>query len=292
MEPASVVAVDLRLVPDTPDRPAKPSLACSVVLVAPASAAGGDPGGLEVTFVRRATTMAFASGALAFPGGRVDEQDFDTSVPFHAFDAADWARRLGVPPRIARALLAAAVRETFEETGVLLAGPTEGEVLVSPPVHDSDKLRARLERKEVSFADVLRFFGAAVQPELLVPWTRWLTPAWEPRRYRTWFFAARMPAQQVPRQVSTETDEVVSLPVRAAITRAAQRKVLLLPPQYCTCLELYGLQDPEGLSAASPWSPDIEITPTIDRETDPPSLGFPERLTRLGRGIGRELGLE
>ena len=92
---------------------------------AAARGAAGNPA-IEVYMLRRARSMAFAPGASAFPGGSVDPRDAEDEVAWAGPDAADWGERLDAPPALARALVCAAVRETFEESGVLLAGPAAG----------------------------------------------------------------------------------------------------------------------------------------------------------------------
>src|SRR5580693_9469824 len=92
--------------------------AATVMLLRPA------PAGLEVYMMRRQASMAFAAGMSVFPGGSVDPRDADEEVAWAGPDAAAWGRVLDVPPEQARALVCAAVRETFEESGVVLAGAT------------------------------------------------------------------------------------------------------------------------------------------------------------------------
>src|SRR3954447_22612855 len=89
----------------------------------------GRPGGLEVYLLRRHVDMAFAAGMCVFPGGGVDPRDFDADIGWGGPSAAAWADLLGADEAFARALVCAAVRETFEESGVLLAGPTEDTVV-------------------------------------------------------------------------------------------------------------------------------------------------------------------
>ncbi len=95
--------------------PAEPRNAATVVLLRP----GPDPSGTEVYLLRRQASMAFAGGMCVFPGGGVDPRDFDHAVAWAGPSPAEWASRLGVDEKMARALVCAAVRETFEESGVL-----------------------------------------------------------------------------------------------------------------------------------------------------------------------------
>src|ERR1700729_4023975 len=116
--------------------PVTPRDAATVMLLRPAAvlARRGDPPeppavltpqniatgyGFEVYMLRRKPTMAFAPGAYVFPGGSVDQRDADEEVAWAGPDVATWARQLATTPQLARALVCAAVRETFEESGVL-----------------------------------------------------------------------------------------------------------------------------------------------------------------------------
>ena len=100
--------------------PAEPRDAATVVLMRPGTTATGP----EVYLLRRQASMAFAAGMCVFPGGGVDPRDFDHAVAWAGPAPAEWAERLGTDEATARALVCAAVRETFEESGVLLAGPS------------------------------------------------------------------------------------------------------------------------------------------------------------------------
>ena len=99
-----------------------PKGAATVVLLR--DQAGGPP---EVYLLRRHLGMAFAAGMYAFPGGTVDVRDSDREVAWAGPTPAEWGRRLSCDEATARALVCAAVRETFEESGVLLAGASAGQ---------------------------------------------------------------------------------------------------------------------------------------------------------------------
>jgi 8-oxo-dGTP pyrophosphatase MutT (NUDIX family) len=125
--------------------PVEPRDAATVVLIRP-----GD-GAPEVYLLRRQTSMAFAAGMCVFPGGGVDQRDFDHSVAWAGPPPATWAERLGASEELARALVCAAVRETFEESGVLLAGASADEVVADTTGAEWETDRLALEGKELSF---------------------------------------------------------------------------------------------------------------------------------------------
>src|SRR6266516_8191222 len=95
----------------------------------PDAAGPPDAAGLQVYMLRRQSSMAFAPGAFVFPGGSVDARDAEIEVGWTGPDAQEWGRMIDAPADLARALVCAAVRETFEECGVLLAGPTADTVV-------------------------------------------------------------------------------------------------------------------------------------------------------------------
>jgi len=101
--------------------PAVPRDAATVILLRQALPVD-EGGGVEAFLLRRTAELEFAPGAYVFPGGSVDRSDADPGLGWAGPDPAEFAALLDVPPDRARALVCAAVRETFEESGVLLAG--------------------------------------------------------------------------------------------------------------------------------------------------------------------------
>ena len=105
-----------------------------------------------------------------FPGGGVDPRDYDTDVAWAGPTPAEWAARLGVDEDMARALVCAAVRETFEESGVLLAGPSADEVVADTTGDDWEADRVALESRELSMTDFLVRRGLVLRTDLLGAW--------------------------------------------------------------------------------------------------------------------------
>jgi len=225
--------------------PAEPRNAATVVLMRP----GGS--GPELYLLRRQSTMAFAGGMCVFPGGGVDPRDDDAAVGWAGPSAAAWAERLGVDESMARALVCAAVRETFEESGVLLAGPSADSVVSDTTGDDWEADRVALETRELSFTDFLERRGLALRSDLLGAWAGWLTPVFEPRRFRTWFFVAALPEGQVTRDVSTESSAVTWLPALEAVGQVEAGEIMMLPPTYLTALEVGQYADPAAVLSAT-----------------------------------------
>jgi len=264
--------------------PAEPRAAATVVLLRDGD---GEPGGLEVYLLRRHVGMEFAAGMCVFPGGGVDPRDADLPRALWAGPGPEeWAARLECPPAQAVELVCAAVRETFEESGVLLAGTT-ATVVADTTGDDWEADRVALESRTLALSDLLERRGLVLRTDLLAALGGWLTPVFEPRRYRTWFFVAALPEGQRTRDVSTESDRVAWLPLRDAIRAVDGGDMLMLPPTYATCCELYDARSPaEALetAAAVPWA---MVEPTVDPASD--QLVIPERFVELGERVGREM---
>ena len=238
--PPQLVAAAREYVDGTRE-PVEPRDAATVALVR-----AGETG-LEVYLLRRQTSMAFAAGMCVFPGGAVDPRDFDSSVGWAGPSAAEWARQLGVGEAHARALVCAAVRETFEESGVLLAGPDGDSVVSDTTGSDWEADRIALEARALSLTELLTRRGLVLRTDLLGVWAGWLTPVFEPRRYRTWFFVAELPPGQRTRDVSTESDHVVWLSAGEAVATVDAGELFMLPPTYLTCVELTAYDDPDAV---------------------------------------------
>ncbi|MEP6815958.1 MAG: NUDIX hydrolase [Marmoricola sp.] len=292
--PAHLVA-HAREFADGRREPARPRNAATVVLGrdGPETAAPHNAGALELYFLRRVAGMAFAGGMAVFPGGGVDQRDFPEpggdDIGWAGPSQREWADRLGTEVDLARALVCAAVRETFEESGVLLAGPTADSVVDDTTGEDWEADRQALESRDLSFSEFLRNRDLLLRTDLLTPWACWVTPVFEPRRYRTWFFLARLPAGQRTRDVSTESSEVMWLSVGDALRQAEAKELLMLPPQYCTCLELYDVRD---CAAAAEVGRDRELSlvqPRAKFDGDAAHLEIPQRLVDLGADVRARL---
>lgn len=183
--------------------------------------------GPQAYLLRRRTSMAFAGGMYAYPGGGVDPRDAEAELGWAGPGPEEWAKRLGVNPATAQAVLCAAVRETFEEAGVLLAGP---DAHTMAPERDWSAERAALEAHELSFADFCRQHRLVLRSDLLGGWARWVTPAFEERRYDTWFFVAALPPGQRAADEVGEADRTAWLTPAEAVRGHAEGRYGMLPP--------------------------------------------------------------
>ncbi|HEX3783385.1 MAG TPA: NUDIX hydrolase [Pseudonocardiaceae bacterium] len=220
--------------------------------------------GLEVFLLRRVLGMAFAGGMTVFPGGGVDPRDAEASPAWAGPGVGWWAERFAVAPELARALVCAAVRETFEESGVLLAGPDADSVVAD--TRPFAAARAALVDRSLSFAEFLTEAGLVLRADLLRPWANWLTPAEEPRRYDTRFFLAELPAGQRADGETTEADQAGwHTPADAIEDWKAGRRGLLAP----TWITLADLAELDSVGAAMAEFRQIDkIVPKVIREGD------------------------
>lgn len=191
-------------------------------------------GGLETFLMRRASTMAFAAGMHVFPGGRID--DSDIALGDALVDGDVDAERMTVTPESARGLIACAVREVFEETGILLAVDESGNVPAEDPEWESDRL-AVLDSSS-ALADVLLRRGLRIDPSILPLWTHWVTPEIETKRYDVRFFVAAVPEGQRVRDVSGEADGVLWIRPADALASYAAGELPMLPPTAATLADL------------------------------------------------------
>ncbi|MFM8304528.1 MAG: NUDIX hydrolase [Actinomycetota bacterium] len=192
-----------------------------------------DAPGLEVFMLRRNPRSSFVPGAYVFPGGQVDPADAAPGL---------LARTTGVDPAVADAWLGvadatrfwvAAVRESFEEAGVLVARRRTDGAPIDPDAVDPGALaddRVRLLRGETDLTRVLDAHAALLDLGSLVPFGRWITPVGAPKRFDTWFFVAAAPTGHV---YEHDDDEMVAsewVHPDAAIERARTGAIELIYP--------------------------------------------------------------
>jgi 8-oxo-dGTP pyrophosphatase MutT (NUDIX family) len=191
--------------------------------------------GIEIYLLRRAASMSFAAGAFVFPGGSVDPRDQDLADAFWVGPPPSrWAVELTSDEPTARALVCAAVRETFEESGIMLAGPDADNVVADTSGEDWEADRLALLDRSLSLAELLKRRGLVLRADLLRAWAHWVTPEIEPKRFDTRFFIAALPAGQRTRDVGGESDRVAWLRPADAVASNERREMNLMPPTIAT----------------------------------------------------------
>jgi 8-oxo-dGTP pyrophosphatase MutT (NUDIX family) len=277
--PAEIVA-HVRAISAGETVPAEPRHASTVVLLRDAA----DGSGIEAYLLRRQKTMAFAAGMHVFPGGSVDTRDESLEESsWIGPPPATWAGLLTADVPLATALVCAAVRETFEESGVLLAGASADDVVADTSGDDWEADRLALLDRSLSFAELLDRRGLVLRADLLRPWAHWITPEVEPRRYDTRFFVAALPAGQRTRDVGGEADSVVWLKPRTALDAYERAELGLMPPTAFTLMELTAFDDVDAVLAAGdardvqPVLPKIVLTDDDEaRILLPHDEGYPQ----------------
>lgn len=224
-------------VADPPADPAPTRPASTVVLMRD----GED--GLEVLLMRRNRNAGFVPGAYVFPGGRVDASDGepDALERLDGLTPEAAAERLDLvgsdPPAIAYYL--AALREAFEETGILVArGPAGGPLACAAADPSVDRLREDVMEDRIRFADALARLDCRVDGSSVEYLAHWITPVAEPRRYDTRFFAARVEPGSAPIIDPREMTDGVWLAPDAALRRYREGS---LPMVFPTIKTLEGL---------------------------------------------------
>ncbi|MEO6471905.1 MAG: NUDIX hydrolase [Aeromicrobium sp.] len=218
--------------------------------------------GLEAYLLRRHQSMKFAPGMYVFPGGGVDAADANIDVPWVGAAPSEWAARFGCSEDTARGLVCAAVRETFEESGVLLAGPDEHSVVADTSGTEWQAARLALEAHEYSFAEFLLDQGLVLRTDLLGAWSHWITPVFEPRRFDTRFFVAVLPEGQSVGHLAREADRALWAPLSQVLAAVDAGNSAMLPPTHITCSELAPLSA-GGVLAASATRKIFPIVPEL-----------------------------
>ena len=211
---------------------AKPLRDASTVL--PLRNARGD---LEVFMVKRASSLGFLGGHHVFPGGAVDAQDADPRFDalLDGIDAEREARRFGMDDSLrARAHVVAALRELFEESGILLARDGDGEDLLggadSEVVQRFQLARGQVASGALAFAELLEKESLRLAADSLCYFAHWITPKSGEKRFDTRFFIARMPDGQAAEHDPAETIEGEWVRPRDALERYGLRTIQLVAP--------------------------------------------------------------
>lgn len=230
--------------------------------VAPAGPAA-DPGpaasaghGVEVLLLERHPDSVFAPGALVFPGGKLEAQDELPASRVRLSDPEGWVARLGVADEAAaRTMLVAAVRETFEECGLLLARHLNGRPIGpgSVPAEEVASTREALASRDGAFdwRPWLADHGLVLDLDALAMWSWWVTPVGPPRRYDTRFLVARAPVDQRATHDEVETTSLRWTSPRAALAAHASGKLHMIFPTRRTLEQLAAFTDPEALLGAA-----------------------------------------
>lgn len=227
------------------------------------------PGGFEVFLLERHGLSDVFGGAYVFPGGKVDRHDLEQ---VHRLDrpASALHQALGepaLPEPHAAALFVAAIREVFEEAGVLFAH-----------VHDGAQAARALHRAGRSFGEVLAAIGVPLDTAGLAPWSRWVTPARSVRARKHFdarFFVAAVPPGQEPVHDAHETTHSVWLPPATALRRYWDGHIGMAAPQIMTLVHLSRFPDVAAVLAEARGRKPPRIQPEAVREGELNMVCYP-----------------
>jgi len=216
-------------------------------------------GPFKVLLMRRHRDQEFMGGAFVFPGGRLDSGDCDPELSSYArgFTAAEAKRRLGapdLPEEKALGLFYAALRETFEEAGVLLARDPSGHLIDLAEGETAGRFaeyRLQLHRNRLSLRELAERERLQYALDLLIPYAHWITPEIESKRFSTRFFLARQPAEQPPFHDSIEMTKSQWITPSAALEQQRAGKMLLMPPTLKTLEDISDFGSLEDLFQAA-----------------------------------------
>lgn len=207
----------------------------------------------QVLMIKRHHQIDFASGALVFPGGKSHEGDTDPAWEDHA---SGWT---GLDP-VQRALRVAAVREVYEEAGILLARKRDGS---NGAIVTDRAERAAVDRGDIAFLDVIRRQGLEIILDELSVFARWITPAMMPKRFDTFFYAVAAPADQVASHDGHEAVDAEWIAPREALRLAEDgERTIIFPTRMNLQLLAEAKSAPDALRRAAE-RPLVAVLPEV-----------------------------
>jgi 8-oxo-dGTP pyrophosphatase MutT (NUDIX family) len=227
---------------------------------------------IEVFMMVRHHEIEFSSGALVFPGGSVEkgDQEIIASPALYSGGAGLEAAELSF--RIA------AIRETFEESGILLVRPQGSKALIEAKraAEIEAKSRAALSEGKTSFADVLGGNGLVLALDELVPYAHWITPEGMPKRFDTWFFLAAAPPEQVGAHDGRESTDSIWLSPREALAGSQSGRFKLAFPTTRNLIKLGKQPNVKAALDEAAGKPIVTVMPVIIRLDSRRQLRIPK----------------
>lgn len=219
---------------------------------------------VQVLMVKRHYEIDFASGALVFPGGKADQED---SHP----DWTDWVDGEATGEDLAARV--SAVREAYEESGILLARPRSargpGAPLVGQEVSEAlAPMRGAIDRREASFLALMKEHDLVLALDTLVHFGHWITPTMMPKRFDTHFYLAATPPGQVAEQDGRETTEAVWLGPQQALDMEAAGEATIIFPTRMNLGKLAETATTEAALARFATEPVITVLPEVGKDED------------------------
>lgn len=219
--------------------------------------------GVEVFMVKRHHQIDFVAGALVFPGGKVHAGDREAGLSDHIDGAEGWEAER-------RALAAAAIREAFEESGILFARETGGDFVSRERLAELDRYREPLEKGESSLIEMLRAEKLRLACDWLVPFAHWITPENMPKRFDTHFFLAAAPEGHAGAHDGRESVDSVWIRPESAIADRKRWNVIF--PTKLNLMRLSGVTTVAGALAFARENPPLTVMPWVEKTADGPVL--------------------
>jgi 8-oxo-dGTP pyrophosphatase MutT (NUDIX family) len=228
--------------------------AATVILIRPSK-----DGDWEIFLARRHQKQTFMAGAYVFPGGQLEETDNNPQLKNYiktadVFDPCRLLQDSSLPGEKALGFFIAAIRETFEEAGILLGGKTTGNFV---SFHDEKVLkrfndyRYQLNASQITLAEIAQKEKISFFPDALIPYAHWITPEFEKKRFSTRFFLAKLPPNQTPVADAIELTESLWVTPQEALEMHREQKIILMPPTFKTIEELSAFRDIDELFSAA-----------------------------------------
>ncbi len=226
-------------------------------------------GELQVFMVVRHHQIDFASGALVFPGGKVD-RSHDTGTIRELCDGSDQV------PEDLLSFRVAAIREAFEECGVLLARDREtGQMVSGDRVIELDRYRETLVKGEITMLNFAREHGLTLACDLMVPFAHWITPEMMPKRFDTHFFLAIAPDDHIAVHDGSENVDSVWVNPGQVMTEAEEGKWTIIFPTLMNVKKLAESDSVSGAIEAAQASKIVTVLPVIKNGESGPVLTIP-----------------
>ena len=242
-------------------KPAAPVAAATVLIVRD----GTD--GLEVFMVKRHHQIDFVAGALVFPGGKVHGGDREAALGNHMDGGQDWTPEM-------RALGAAAIREAFEESGILFAREADGAFVSTARLAELDAWRERLEKGAATLLEMAEQEQLRLACDHLVRFAHWVTPEHMPKRFDTHFFLAAAPEGHAGAHDGRESVDSVWITPEAAI--ADRKKWNVIFPTKLNLMKLAGARTvAEAMERAHQAAP-LTVMPWVEQTPEGPRLRIRE----------------
>jgi 8-oxo-dGTP pyrophosphatase MutT (NUDIX family) len=244
--------------PETAKPPATPVPSATILIVRDGA------NGLEVFMVKRHHQIDFVAGALVFPGGKANKGDFDAGLSDFADGGQDWSPEM-------RALGAAAIREAFEESGILFAREAGCPMFVTEHrLVGLEHYRQPLDKGEIPLIEMLRKEKLNIALDSLAHFAHWITPENMPKRFDTHFFIAAAPMGHAGRHDGRESVDSIWISPSEAI--ADRKKWNVIFPTKLNLMKLAKSKNVEEAIAAARGSTPLTVTPWVEQGADGPIL--------------------